>query len=86
MGGRMMPTVCPHGVTVDCGDFGPDPDDGAVGAGVCAVCETASPDHSKRIIERLRAAVKLLYPDEMTPQAKRILERIIDEEMEKGQG
>jgi hypothetical protein len=30
--------------------------------------------------ERLRAAIRLLYPDDMTPTAKRILEKILDEE------
>ena len=30
--------------------------------------------------ERIRAAIRLLYPDEMTPTAKRILERILDDE------
>jgi hypothetical protein len=30
--------------------------------------------------ERLQAAIRLLYPDEMTPHAKRILEAIIQEE------
>jgi len=29
--------------------------------------------------ERIRAAIRLLYPDEMTPTAKRVLERILDE-------
>jgi len=32
--------------------------------------------------ERIRAAIKLLYPDEMTPTAKRVLERILDAEDE----
>lgn len=32
--------------------------------------------------ERLRAAIQLLYPDEMTPTAKRMLESILDEESE----
>jgi hypothetical protein len=30
--------------------------------------------------ERIRAAIRLLYPDDMTPTAKRILEKILDEE------
>jgi hypothetical protein len=30
--------------------------------------------------ERIRAAIRLLYPDDMTPTAKRVLERILDEE------
>jgi hypothetical protein len=30
--------------------------------------------------ERIRAAIRLLYPDEMTPTAKRVLEKILDEE------
>lgn len=29
--------------------------------------------------DRIRAAIRLLYPDEMTPTAKRVLERILDE-------
>ncbi len=55
MGSRTMPSMCPHGVTVDCGDFGPDPDDGTVGADVCAVCEAAEDE-----VGRLRQEVRLL--------------------------
>jgi hypothetical protein len=29
--------------------------------------------------DRIRAAIKLLYPDEMTPIAKRVLEKILGE-------
>lgn len=29
--------------------------------------------------ERIRAAVKLLYPEEMTPTAKSVLEKILNE-------
>jgi hypothetical protein len=29
--------------------------------------------------DRIRAAIKLLYPDEMTPTAKRVLEKILGE-------
>jgi len=29
---------------------------------------------------RIRAAIRLLYPDDMTPAAKRILEKILGEE------
>lgn len=29
--------------------------------------------------ERIRAAIRTLYPDHMTPTAKRFLERILDE-------
>ena len=29
---------------------------------------------------RIRAAIRLLYPDEITPTAKRILERILDDD------
>ncbi len=29
--------------------------------------------------DRVRAAIKLLYPDEMTPIAKRVLEKILNE-------
>jgi hypothetical protein len=32
--------------------------------------------------ERIRAAIRLLYPDDMTPTAKRVLERILDEDHE----
>ena len=28
---------------------------------------------------RIRAAIRMLYPDDMTPTAKRVLERILDE-------
>lgn len=38
MGGRTMPYECPHGVVLDWGDFGPDPEDGSVGIGNCAEC------------------------------------------------
>jgi len=31
-------------------------------------------------VERIRAAIRLLYPDEMTPTAKRILERILEQQ------
>lgn len=30
--------------------------------------------------DRIRAAVKLLYPDEMTPTAKNVLEKILNEQ------
>ena len=30
-------------------------------------------------VERIRAAIKLLYPDEMTPSAKNVLEKILAE-------
>lgn len=30
-------------------------------------------------VEQLRAAIRLLYPDEMTPNAKRVLESICEE-------
>lgn len=30
--------------------------------------------------ERIRAAIRMLYPDEMTPTAKRVLERILDQD------
>lgn len=30
--------------------------------------------------ERIRAAIRLLYPDEITPTAKRVLENILDDE------
>ena len=34
---------------------------------------------SSVLAERVRAAIRLLYPDEMTPQAKRVLESILDD-------
>lgn len=30
--------------------------------------------------DRIRAAIRTLYPDHMTPTAKRVLERILDAE------
>lgn len=30
-------------------------------------------------VERLRAAIRVLYPDDMTPDAKRVLDVICDE-------
>jgi hypothetical protein len=30
--------------------------------------------------DRIRAAIKLLYPDDITPMGKRVLEKILDEE------
>lgn len=30
--------------------------------------------------DRIRAAIRTLYPDEMTPTAKNVLERILDDE------
>lgn len=33
--------------------------------------------------ERLRAAIRMLYPDDITPTAKRILTRIIDGDEQK---
>lgn len=32
--------------------------------------------------ERIRASIRMLYPDEMTPTARNVLERILDEEYE----
>lgn len=29
--------------------------------------------------DRIRAAIRMLYPDEMTPTAKNVLERILDD-------
>jgi hypothetical protein len=37
--GRTIPYECPHGRTLDWGDFGPDPDDGSVGVDRCEKCE-----------------------------------------------
>lgn len=33
--------------------------------------------------QRIQAAIKLLYPDEMTPTAKNVLEKILNEESRK---
>ena len=30
-------------------------------------------------VERLRALIRLLYPEEMTPTAKRMIEKVIEE-------
>lgn len=30
--------------------------------------------------DRIRAAIRMLYPDEMTPTAKNVLERILDDD------
>lgn len=38
MGSRMIPVECPHGRIVDWGDFGPDQNDGSVGAEECLEC------------------------------------------------
>jgi hypothetical protein len=37
-------------------------------------------------VARLRAAIRLLYPSEMTPAAKRMLESICDDGIERGFG
>jgi hypothetical protein len=34
------------------------------------------------VTERIRAAIRLLYPDGMTPTAKRVLEKILNEDHE----
>ena len=39
-------------------------------------------DMSDNKLKRIEAAIKLLYPEEMTPTAKRILTQILDEESE----
>lgn len=39
MGSRTLPTDCPHGRTLDWGDFGPGPGDGTVGAEHCPECQ-----------------------------------------------
>lgn len=39
MGSRALPVECEHGVIIDWGDFGPDPDDGSVGVTPCPDCE-----------------------------------------------
>lgn len=41
MGGRTMPYDCPHGRTLDWGDFGEDSNDGQVGAEYCKICEAS---------------------------------------------
>ena len=33
--------------------------------------------------KRIQAAIKLLYPEEMTPTAKNVLTKILDEESQK---
>jgi hypothetical protein len=38
------------------------------------VMASAAREERLRIIERMRAAVRLCYPSEMTPNAKRVLE------------
>lgn len=38
--GRAMPVECEHGVVVDWGDFGPNPDDPQQGAATCEECES----------------------------------------------
>lgn len=35
---------------------------------------------SQNLALRIEAAIKLLYPDEITPAAKNVLERILEEE------
>lgn len=40
-------------------------------------------DEHARLIERIKAAVRLLYPDDMTPNAKRVLETILRDEEER---
>jgi hypothetical protein len=44
VGSRTLPTECEHGRTVDWGEFGPDLDDGSVGAEPCPECEAEVPD------------------------------------------
>lgn len=36
----------------------------------------------QRVIERIRAAVRMCYPEDMTPSAKRVLDSVLDEEEE----
>jgi hypothetical protein len=37
-------------------------------------------DEVARVVARLRAAIRMLYPEEMTPTAKRMLDSILEEE------
>lgn len=39
VGSRALPVECKHGVVLDWGDFGPDPEDGSVGVEPCGECE-----------------------------------------------
>jgi hypothetical protein len=51
--GRTHPTECPHGVTVDWGDFGPDPHDGSVGAQECDQCRAEREAWADALMDRL---------------------------------
>ncbi|HMG44597.1 MAG TPA: hypothetical protein VK611_24905 [Acidimicrobiales bacterium] len=51
---RTLPTECPHGRTLDWGDFGPDPDDGSVGAEHCPWC-----NQPQDLVDRYGPAVVL---------------------------
>lgn len=37
---------------------------------------------TERVIARFRAGLKLIYPDDITPMGRRMLEKILDEEAE----
>lgn len=53
MGYRQLPDECDHGRVMDWGDFGPDPDDGSVGAQECPECDAeleASMEASRRAV------------------------------------
>lgn len=39
-------------------------------------------DGAQRVLSRMRAALRLLSPDDITPMGKRILENILDDEEE----
>ena len=77
MGSRTLPYDCKHGKTLDWGDFGPDPDDGQVGAQECLKCQAASEDIA--VISRAQAeAMFRLLIDEghMTPVASTQLRKL----------
>lgn len=50
-----MPVECPHGHTLDWGDFGPDPDDGSVGAERCDTCGALIREVVAEVMSRLDA-------------------------------
>lgn len=56
----------------DCPTFG--------GTGVTIGFDVVHRADAERIIERISAAVRFLYPEEMTPQAKRVFDSILEEE------
>jgi hypothetical protein len=65
MGGRQLPVECDHGVIVDWGDFGPDPENGQEGARNCPIC-TPGPGrcsvHGTVLVQRFRIDGKWFMP------------------------